>query len=347
MQFFRRRKTEDETAGTEGSSLSQSGADESETNIQLEHLELRETVGTGTFGRVRLVKHKTNSKFYALKSLKKAEIVRMRQVEHIMSEKNILRQITHPFIVRLYATYQDERHLHMLFEYVVGGEFFSHLRKARRFSNETARFYAAGITLAFQYIHSMEIVYRDLKPENLLLDNQGHIKITDFGFAKQIEFDRTYTLCGTPEYLAPEIIQSKGHGKAVDWWTLGVLTYEMLCGYPPFCDDDPLGIYTKILKGKFEFPPHIDPNAKDLIKRFLTADRSKRLGNLKSGADDIKKHRWFKDFNFDDLYHRKIQPPIVPEVAHQGDTSNFDKYPEEEDEGMPTTDPYKDLFKGF
>eukprot|EP00002_Diphylleia_rotans_P024185 TRINITY_DN476_c0_g12_i1.p1 TRINITY_DN476_c0_g12~~TRINITY_DN476_c0_g12_i1.p1 ORF type:complete len:344 (-),score=68.45 TRINITY_DN476_c0_g12_i1:920-1951(-) len=343
MQFFRRKKAEEPSA----SEAPEKNAEVREDQIQFTDLELRETVGTGTFGRVRLVRHKATGKYYAMKSLKKAEIVRMRQVEHIMSEKNILAQITHPFIVRLYASYQDDRHLYMLFEYVVGGEFFSHLRKARRFSNDTARFYAGGITLAFQYIHSLEIVYRDLKPENLLLDNQGHIKITDFGFAKQIEFDRTYTLCGTPEYLAPEIIQSKGHGKAVDWWTLGVLIYEMLCGYPPFCDDDPLGIYTKILKGKIDFPPHLDPNARDLIKRFLTADRTKRIGNLKAGAEDIKKHRWFKGLDFVALYNKQIPPPIVPQVAHQGDTSNFDKYPEEEDEGGPTVDPYKDLFKGF
>lgn len=164
-----------------------------------------------------------------MKMLKKAEVVRLKQVEHINSEKEILAQINHPFLVNLYCTFQDDRNLYMLLEYVVGGELFSHLRRAGKFSNETTMIYAGEIVLALEYLHSLDIIYRDLKPENLLLDEEGHIRITDFGFAKKVE-DRTWTLCGTPEYLAPEIIQSKGHGKAVDWWALGILIYEMLAG---------------------------------------------------------------------------------------------------------------------
>jgi protein kinase X len=215
----------------------------------------------------------------------------------------------------------------MLFEYVCGGELFSYLRNAGRFSTITGNFYTAEIVSALEYLHAKSVVYRDLKPENLLLDKEGHLKITDFGFAKKLT-DRTWTLCGTPEYLAPEIIQSKGHNKAVDWWALGVLIYEMLAGYPPFYDDNPFGIYEKILSGKIEWPKHLDPVAKDLIKKLLVQDRTKRLGNMKSGAEDIKRHRWFKGVDWHDVLKRKLTPPIVPKIMYDGDASNFDDYPE-------------------
>ena len=182
--------------------------------------------------------------------LKKAEVVRLQQVEHILNEKVILAQIDHPFIVTLGCTFQDDKLLYMVLEYVVGGEFFTHLRTAGRFDNATSRFYSAQITMIFEYLHDQDFIYRDLKPENLLLDKDGYLKITDFGFAKRVAF-KTYTLCGTPEYIAPEVLLNKGHGKGVDWWTLGILNYEMLAGQPPFVDDDPMGIYQQILAGAF------------------------------------------------------------------------------------------------
>ncbi|KAI9193444.1 camp-dependent protein kinase [Polychytrium aggregatum] len=315
---------------------------------KLSDFELLKTLGTGTFGRVYLTRFKGTEQYYAMKVLKKAEVVRLKQVEHINSEKTILSEINFPFIVNLLCTFQDETNLYMLLEYVVGGELFSHLRKAGRFSNDMTRFYTAEIILAIEYMHSLDIIYRDLKPENLLLDDKGHIKITDFGFAKKVE-DRTWTLCGTPEYLAPEIIQSKGHGKAVDWWALGILIFEMLAGYPPFFDDNPFGIYEKILAGKIVFPSHFDPSAKDLIKKLLTADRTKRLGNLKAGSDDIKKHKWFRGVEWQVLLNRAIRAPIVPVCSHPGDTRNFDNYPEvsEEEQRIVGVDPYKHLFKDF
>merc|ERR1719171_1125757 len=312
--------------------------------------DLRATVGTGTFGRVRVVKikgEKDRSPF-ALKILKKSEIIRLKQVEHVKAEKQILEKIEHPFIVNLLYCFQDEKRLFMLMEYVNGGELFSYLRKEGRLPNDNARFYAGEIILAFQYLHSTHIVYRDLKPENLLIDHAGHVKITDFGFAKVVE-DRTWTLCGTPEYLAPEIIQSKGHGKSVDWWALGVLMFEMLAGYPPFYDENPFGIYQKILQGKLEFPRHFETHARDLIRKLLTADRTKRIGNLKNGAEDIKKHKWYRGLNWAALYNKQMDAYIVPEVTSNDDTSQYDKYADSVEESGPLINSAKDaeLFHNF
>ncbi|XP_071403289.1 cAMP-dependent protein kinase catalytic subunit PRKX [Centroberyx affinis] len=223
----------------------------------LDDLETIATVGTGTFGRVFLVKDKKSRAFYALKQMKIPDVIRLKQEQHVHNEKEVLTEVNHPFLIRLFWTHHDERFLYMLMDYVPGGELFSYLRSRGRFSNATGLFYTAEIVCAIEYLHAKEIVYRDLKPENILLDGEGHIRLTDFGFAKKLT-DRTWTLCGTPEYLAPEVIQSKGHGRAVDWWALGILIFEMLAGYPPFFDDNPFGIYQKILAGKLEFPRHLD-----------------------------------------------------------------------------------------
>ena len=213
--------------------------------LYLNDFHILSTLGTGTFGRVRLVKHRSDNQEQdplALKRLKKSAIIKLKQIDHVKSEKNVLSIIDHPFIVNLKGYFQTPSHIYMLLDYACGGELFTLLRREGRFANDVALFFASEILLAFDYLHGMDIAYRDLKPENLLIDKEGHVKITDFGFAKVVK-DKTYTLCGTPEYLAPEIIQSKGHNKNVDWWALGVLVFEMLAGYPPFYDDNPMGIY--------------------------------------------------------------------------------------------------------
>lgn len=313
----------------------------------LASFDIKQTLGTGSFGRVHLVRHKQTNQFYAMKVLKKVEVVKHKQVEHTMNEKRILSQIEHPFLVSLHAFFQDSANLYMVLDYIAGGELFSYLRRSQRFSNNVSKFYAAEVVLAFEYLHGKDIIYRDLKPENLLLDNKGHIKITDFGFAKYVP-DITWTLCGTPDYLAPEIIQSKGYGRAVDWYALGVLIFEMLAGYPPFYDEDHVKMYEKILQGKIKWPLHFDPFAKDLLKRLLKADLSKRFGNLKGGSKDIKTHKWFAGLDWNKLFLCQIPPPYVPPSKGEGDTSNFDKYPEEsEPYGKIATDPYAALFKDF
>lgn len=323
---------EDKTLSTESTTNSLRSLVEGR-KLKLADFDLRETVGTGTFGRVRIVKLKGDSRRvpFALKMLKKSEIIRLKQVEHVKSEKEILLSIEHPFIVTLVSAFQDEKRLYMLMEFVNGGELFSYLRKQSRLSIDDARFYAGEILLAFSYLHDRNIVYRDLKPENLLLDSQGHIKITDFGFAKVIE-TRSYTLCGTPEYLAPEIIQSKGHSKGVDYWALGILLFEMVAGYPPFYDENPFGIYQKILAGKIEYPKnYFDEHSKSLISKLLVQDFSKRLGCLTGKSEDVKRHKFFKGVDWEALLNRQIEPPYIPPVKALDDNSMFDKYPESTD----------------
>ncbi|KAK5108785.1 cAMP-dependent protein kinase catalytic subunit [Meristemomyces frigidus] len=303
---------------------------ETKGKYTLTDFQISRTLGTGSFGRVHLVQSKHNSRFYAVKVLKKAQVVKMKQVEHTNDERRMLQRCRHPFLVTLWGTWQDSKNLYMVMDFIEGGELFSLLRKSQRFPNPVAKFYAAEVTLALDYLHSMNIIYRDLKPENLLLDRHGHLKITDFGFAKEVP-DITWTLCGTPDYLAPEVVSSKGYNKSVDWWSLGILIFEMLAGFTPFWDSgSPLKIYENILKGRVKYPPYIHPDAQDLLSRLITADLSKRLGNLHGGSKDVMQHAWFAEVTWDRLSKKDIDAPYVPPVrGGVGDASLFDKYPEE------------------
>ncbi|KAI9762201.1 MAG: cAMP-dependent protein kinase catalytic subunit [Chaenotheca gracillima] len=307
------------------------------------------TLGTGSFGRVHLVQSKHNQRFYAVKVLKKAQVVKMKQVEHTNDERRMLGMVKHPFLITLWGTFADSRNVYMVMDFVEGGELFSLLRKSQRFPNPVAKFYAAEVTLALEYLHSMHIIYRDLKPENLLLDRHGHLKITDFGFAKEVP-DITWTLCGTPDYLAPEVVNSKGYNKSVDWWSLGILIFEMLCGFTPFWDGgSPMKIYENIIKGKVKYPPYIHPDAQDLLQQLITPDLTKRLGNLHGGSKDVMQHPWFAEVTWDRLAKKDIDAPYVPPVrGGMGDSSQFDKYPEETEEyGFQGDDPHKALFVDF
>lgn len=338
------KKKEDPQPGEEGTPQK---SPKEPQNYRLEDLDTLSTVGTGTFGRVQLVRDKASSSFFALKVMRIPDVIRLKQQQHVQNEKEVLQEVTHPFLVQLLWTSHDARFLYMLMEFVPGGELFTYLRNRGRFSGSAGVFYSAEIVCAIEYLHSKSIVYRDLKPENILLDRDGHIKLTDFGFAKKL-VDRTWTLCGTPEYLAPEVIQSKGHGTAVDWWALGILIFEMLSGFPPFFDDNPFGIYQKILAGKIDFPRHLDFTVKDLIRKLLVVDRTRRLGNMKNGADDIKRHRWFRTVDWESVPLRKLKPPIVPKLCGDGDSSNFEAYPETEwTDSAPVSPSDLEVFENF
>jgi serine/threonine protein kinase len=304
---------------------------EAEDGLSFSGLVLHATVGTGTFGRVRVCELKTapQGKYpLALKIMKKIEVVRLKQIDHIRNERAIMGSLAHPFIVNLIATFQDPKRICVLLEYVNGGELFSYLRNEGQIADKTAKIYSGEIVLAFAYLHEKMIAYRDLKPENVLIDSAGFMKVTDFGFAKVVE-DRTWTLCGTPEYLAPEIIQSKGHNMAVDWWAVGVLIYEMLAGYPPYYDDNPFGIYQMVIEKDPAFPQGtFKGSAKSLIKKLLVKDPTKRLGCMFAGAEDVKEHKWYGEIDWDRLLNRDIEAPYLPKVKSAIDTSQFDKYPE-------------------
>jgi len=283
---------------------------------------------------------------YAVKFMKKHEIIKLKQVDHINNEKRLMAQIPHPFIVSMIGFTKDDYYVYIVMEVVTGGELFTHLRKARKFNNEQSKFYAAQTAAAFAFIHSKNIIHRDLKPENILLCADGYSKLTDFGFAKIIEPGmRTYTLCGTPEYIAPEVLLNKGHAKPVDWWTLGILIYEMIVGQPPFCDEDPMGIYQKILAGKVYFPKYFDKDAKSLVKHLLTADLSKRYGNLKDGSNDILRSKWMADVDWARLERHELPAPFKPVMKDDNDVSNYEDIPDSA--GMPpkvlaASDPFTD-----
>ncbi|KAL4867705.1 hypothetical protein BDV12DRAFT_117404 [Aspergillus spectabilis] len=315
----------------------------------LDDFAIQRTLGTGSFGRVHLVQSKHNHRYYAIKVLKKAQVVKMKQIEHTNDERRMLNRVRHPFLITLWGTWQDARNLYMVMDFVEGGELFSLLRKSQRFPNPVAKFYAAEVTLALEYLHSLDIIYRDLKPENLLLDRHGHLKITDFGFAKEVP-DITWTLCGTPDYLAPEVVASKGYNKSVDWWSLGILIFEMLCGFTPFWDQgSPVKIYQNILQGRVKFPPYLHPDAVDLLSRLITSDLTKRLGNLHGGPEDIKNHPWFAEVTWDRLLRKEIDAPYVPPIrGGQGDASQYENYQEEtEPYGHGGEDPHGHLFPDF
>ena len=312
--------------------------------IKVKDFEKLKTVGLGSYGRVRLCKQKKTGEIFVMKILKKNEIIKQKQVDHVYSEFNILSTLKHPFIVQLVGfNFEDPKYIYFVLEYIQGGELFTLLRTKGTFPVPQTKFYIAHIITIFEYLHSKNIVYRDLKPENILINKNGYLKLTDFGFAKILENEKTYTLCGTPEYLAPEIILNKGHGKAVDWWTLGILLYEMLVGIDPFSDDDPMKTYQKILKGKINFPKTIDKDAKSLIKHLLTQDTSKRCGCLKNGVKDILNHRFFDGFDWKNFVYLTLTPPYIPDVKSEDDTSNFEKYPESDLES-PAVDKKNDPF---
>uniref|UniRef100_A0A6V7KT10 cAMP-dependent protein kinase n=1 Tax=Bracon brevicornis TaxID=1563983 RepID=A0A6V7KT10_9HYME len=321
------------------------GSKEKKSTEKLEDFERLRTLGTGAFGRVVLVKYKATSEYFAMKILEKKKLIKTKQVEHTLNEKKVLQSIKYPFVVSMEFFFMDNSFLYIVLPFINGGEMFTHLRKMGKFSEDLSVFYAAQVVLALEYLHYCGLVYRDLKPENILLDNEGYLKLTDFGFCKMID-GRTWTLCGTPEYLAPEIILSKGYGKSVDWWSFGVLVYEMNAGYAPFYSHDPMKIYEKIVSGKFKSPGHFGNELKDILKNILQVDLTRRFGNLKDGPLDIKRHSWFSRINWDQVYNRKIEPSHVPKCKGTGDDSNFDRYDEEE-LVVDSRDHFEEEFSGF
>uniref|UniRef100_A0AC35U511 cGMP-dependent protein kinase n=1 Tax=Rhabditophanes sp. KR3021 TaxID=114890 RepID=A0AC35U511_9BILA len=301
-------------------------------NITLKHLKRIATLGVGGFGRVELVcLNADKSRTFALKALKKRHIVDTRQQEHIFSERNIMMELKTDWVVTLYKTFRDTKYVYMLLEVCLGGELWTTLRDRGHFDDYTARFFVSCVLEGLEYLHRKSIVYRDLKPENCLLKNSGYLKLVDFGFAKKVPSGRkTWTFCGTPEYVSPEIILNKGHDQAADYWALGIYICELMLGRPPFQASDPMKTYTLILKGvdALEIPNRrIGKTATALVKKLCRDNPGERLGSGSGGVNDIRKHRWFMGFDWDGLRSQTLKAPIFPKVSSNSDISNFDNYP--------------------
>ena len=286
-------------------------------SLKIEDFDLLKVVGKGSFGKVMQVMKKDTGRIYALKTLRKAHIISRSEVAHTLAERSVLAQINNPFIVPLKFSFQSPEKLYLVLAFVNGGELFHHLQKEQRFDINRSRFYTAELLCALECLHGFKVIYRDLKPENILLDYSGHIALCDFGLCKldMKDEDRTNTFCGTPEYLAPELLLGHGYTKTVDWWTLGVLLYEMLTGLPPFYDENTNEMYRKILQEPLQFPGlDIVPSAaKDLLTRLLDRNPERRLGA--NGAAEIKAHHFFSNIDWRKLLQRKYEPSFRPNVV--------------------------------
>uniref|UniRef100_A0A668AWL5 Ribosomal protein S6 kinase n=1 Tax=Myripristis murdjan TaxID=586833 RepID=A0A668AWL5_9TELE len=303
--------------------------------VGIENFELLKVLGTGAYGKVFLVRKVSGhdaGKLYAMKVLKKATIVqKAKTAEHTRTERQVLEHIRQsPFLVTLHYAFQTDTKLHLILDYVNGGELFTHLVQRVRFKEQEVALYSGEIVLALEHLHKLGIVYRDLKLENILLDSNGHVVLTDFGLSKEFDqVERAFSVCGTIEYMAPEIVEGgeSGHDKAVDWWSLGVLMYELLTGGSPFTVDGDENSHTDIAKRISKkdppFPKDMGPLAKDLIQRLLIKDPKKRLGSGPNGAENVKKHPFYQKINWEDLAAKKVPAPFKPVIRDELDVSNF------------------------
>eukprot|EP01126_Amoeba_proteus_P040490 TRINITY_DN431_c0_g2_i9.p1 TRINITY_DN431_c0_g2~~TRINITY_DN431_c0_g2_i9.p1 ORF type:complete len:293 (+),score=61.87 TRINITY_DN431_c0_g2_i9:800-1678(+) len=259
-----------------------------------------------------------------MKVLKKTVIAARGEIEHTRTEKSVLARVDHPFLAKLHFSFQNEENLYLIMDFVNGGELFHHLSQQKRFTEDRTKFYTAQIVAGMEYLHGLGIIYRDLKPENLLLSSEGNIVMTDFGLSKeglQASDARTATFCGTPEYLAPEVIKGEDYTKAIDWWSVGTLIYEMLTGLPPFYTEDEENMYHKIMTADLVVPAFFSPEVTDVIQSFLRRDPRDRLQD----PERIKAHPWFRDIDWDKLVRLEIPPPFVPKVKSADDLQNIDR----------------------
>lgn len=316
-------------------------------------LDLFQILGKGTVGVVHLAKVKEDRrrKPFALKVMKKTRIITLDVVEAIRREQKLQAKVNHPFIVNFLSSYQDEKCIYVMLEYVNGGELFSLIRERKRLDLDTSRLYSAEMVLVFEYLHHKDIVYRDLKTENVLISAQGHLKLADFGFSKMLRpGEKTYTACGTPAYMAPEIIKKTcGYDRGVDWWALGVLTFEMVVGREPFgTSGDANTTYGNILMNKCQYPGGMNKDVQDYCRRLMHPKCAMRNGCKTNGAKDVKDHAFFKSsgFDFDACLAAQTPGPYATQLA-EDDTSKYDAIEvEEETEEQGLTEEQQKLFEG-
>ena len=295
----------------------------SSTQLSEADFEIIQKVGEGGFGVVFMARKKSDpNTLVAIKQINKELIENEAMMKTILSEMAILEQIKHPFIVKFYGSYQTAKHLCIVLDFLAGGELFFHLEQLGKFTEAQAKFYAAEIALALSHLHGMSIIYRDLKPENIVLDSAGHVNITDFGLAKANVTSEANTLVGTAEYIAPEFLRGEGHNRAVDWWSLGILLYEMITGELPFSADEKDVLWEYILVKPLNFDhPALSEQAKSLLKRLLDRDAEDRLQSL----DEFKKHPFFADVDFEAILMKKVTPPVIPNKDPLQNFHSFDE----------------------
>jgi serum/glucocorticoid-regulated kinase 3 len=291
--------------------------------VWLNNFKLIQIIGRGSFGKVFLVKNKESENLYAMKVLKKENVILRQQVEHTFTERHILSCINHPFIIQLHSAFQTEKKLFLVLDYCAGGDLFFHLSRMQKFPEKISQLYVAEIALALDHLHLNHILFRDLKLENILLDEIGHIKLVDFGLAKEGVIHLTEgadTLCGTPEYLCPDLLEKKGYGLAVDWWNLGTALYEMLTGFPPWYTSDRYVLFSQIKSAPLCIPAYVSRNASLLINGLLNRDPKKRFR-----AAQLKVHPFFASIDWDQLINKKIAPIFHPcERSPIWETVNFE-----------------------
>ncbi|XP_059612908.1 serine/threonine-protein kinase N isoform X5 [Phlebotomus argentipes] len=297
--------------------------------LSIDSFKLLSVLGRGHFGKVILSQYRNTGEYFAIKALKKGDIISRDEVESLLSEKRIFEvanAMRHPFLVNLFACFQTEQHVCFVMEYAAGGDLMMHIH-TDVFSEPRAVFYASCVVLGLQYLHESKIIYRDLKLDNLLLDTEGYVKIADFGLCKEgMGFgDRTGTFCGTPEFLAPEVLTETSYTRAVDWWGLGVLIFEMLVGESPFPGDDEEEVFDSIVNDEVRYPRFLSLEAIAIMRRLLRKNPERRLGSSERDAEDVKKQAFFRQIAWDDLLMRKVKPPFVPTIRHLEDVSNFDE----------------------
>uniref|UniRef100_A0A673M149 Serine/threonine-protein kinase Sgk1-like n=1 Tax=Sinocyclocheilus rhinocerous TaxID=307959 RepID=A0A673M149_9TELE len=301
-------------------------SEEPQSRVSVADFYYLKVIGTGSFGKVFLATHRENGRYYAVKVLQKHIILTRKEERNVMCEHRVLlKTLNHPFLVKLHFSFQTKDRLYLVLDYACGGELFYHLQREGVFGEPRARFYAAEMACALGYLHSLKIVYRDLKPENILLDSAGHVVLTDFGLCKEGMSGRgtTRTFCGTPEYLAPEVLLQKEYDRTVDWWGLGAVLHEMLYGLPPFYNADRLEMLRNIIYQPLVLKPGVSSAARDLLKRLLNRDRAKRLG-AKRDLTELQSHPFFSSIHWDELVAKQIPPPYVPLLSGPGDLTNID-----------------------
>ena len=296
------------------------------TKLAWDDLDLRQVLGEGSFGCVRLCVHKPTKEPYALKALHKGHLISTNQVQNTINEKRMMEACIHPFILKCIGAFNGAKHVHLVLDLCLGGELFTRMSKVGVLKAKDAAIYTAMVASALGFLSARNIAHRDLKLENLMFDAKGYLKVIDFGFAKIIE-KRTWTFCGTPDYLAPEILSHAGHNHAVDWWTLGILLYEMVHGEPPFVDDDQMVTFKRISKLDYRVRSTIPPECKDLIQKILVLNPSKRYGMLAEAENDVLRHPLLAHIDVQKLIKKELPVPFVPKCKDPTDCSNFDHYP--------------------